>query len=204
MQGCDDVHQHVTHSSSSKVNHSSADTIKIYASLRYKAWPANHKCCMSTQKVLSISLIKNVLTILLYFRRFLSWSEVSKLWLFPVHTDNTFSYSQPILRLSSYFPESRCAPHSWPFLCFPPLSLHWYMGLSKREIPMNPYERQVSVYIGATIPIQPAPNVQSQSQLFTYRKASVSEFISTCSLGFTKINGASFKYVRLYVWYSMC
>lgn len=78
---------------------------------------------------------------------FLSWSKVSILDLFPVRIDKTFSYSQQILRLSSYFPESRCAPHSWPFLCFPTLSLRWYMGASKRKIPMNPYEIQVPAYI---------------------------------------------------------
>lgn len=60
--------------------------------------------------------------------------------------------------LSSYFPESRCAPHSWLFLCFPPLSLHWYMGLSKRKIPMNPYKMQLA--------LMPPPPVQSLSNCF--------------------------------------
>lgn len=147
---------------------------------------------MSSHKVLSVSSIKNVLTMLvLYFRSFLSWSKVSELGLFPVHTDNTFSYSESSLRLSSYFPESRCAPHSWPFLCFLPLSLLCYVGLSERKIPINPYKTQVSAYTGAPIPIQPAPKV-------LHRKTSVSESMSTCSHGFAIINGASMTQVRLH------
>ncbi len=51
-----------------------------------------------------------------YFRSFLSWSEVSILGLFPVHTDNTFSYSQPILPFVFIFPRE---PLCTTLLAFP-------------------------------------------------------------------------------------
>lgn len=81
--------------------------------------------------------------------------------------------------LSSYFPESCCAPHSWPFLCFPPLSLHWYTGLSKRKIPMNPYKMHVSTYIGAP----PQPRCSSNvlyPTLYVQKKTSLNGGCSLC------------------------
>lgn len=123
MQWCFDLHQHVTHSSSSKVKIVLLRTqykskqvwgIKPDQQTISVVWAVRKLYQLDKERPLPF-----LTRLLLYFRSSLSGSEVSILGLFPVHIDNTVSYSQPILRLSSYFPESRCAPHSWPFPLLP-------------------------------------------------------------------------------------
>lgn len=86
--------------------------------------------------------------LLLYFRSFLSWSEVSILGLFPVHIDNTFSYSQPILPFVFIFPRE---PLRTTLLAAPQSALIY--GCKQER---NTHESlQNATDIGAPTPVQP-------------------------------------------------
>lgn len=92
----------------------------------------------------------------LHFRSVLSWSEVSILGLCPVHIDNTFSYSQPILPFVFIFPRELLCTTLLAFPLLPAPQSALIYG-SKQE--KNTHESLQNItYIGAPTPVQPLSN----------------------------------------------
>lgn len=131
--------------------------------------------------------------LLLYFRSFLFQSEVSILKLFPVHTDNTFSYSLQFfvcLHISQ-----RAAVHHTP-------------GLSTASRPsvcidIWVYAREKYPWIHTKYKCQPSP-ISSQSLWFHFsyfHHNGMLELLSYKPPVFTVMTDASFKYIRLHGWH---
>lgn len=83
------------------------------------------------------------------------------------HWSHFLSFTANSSVLSSYF-SPRAAEHRAPglFLGFPPLSLHWYMALSERKIPINPCYILEDLHTAELLEVQALALNWSQRHLF--------------------------------------